>query len=56
MYMEKINWSVYDKNRFSNKNYILPVLELSFKKNTVDINDVIDFINCLLETGVIYKK
>ena len=55
-YMEKINWWVFDKNRFTSNKNISYVLGFSFMKNIVDINDVIDFMNCLYKIGVIYKK
>lgn len=54
MYMGKINWWIYDNFGFME----MPKYNLgfSFKRNTANVNDIIDFMNSLYKIGVIYKK
>lgn len=56
-YKENVNWMVEDMydycyQRRRNKR----ALKFSFKKNEANVDVIIDFINCLYKTGVIYEK
>lgn len=52
-YKNKISWWVeIEKELISKKRF----LSFSFDRNYVDINDVMDLMNCLHNVGIIYKK
>ena len=55
-YKDSINWWIQDMSHSHLKKEDKRVLGFSFKINEADISDIIDFINCLCKTGIIYKK
>lgn len=54
-YMDKINWWIRNINTpLASSAYY--TLGFSFKQFETNINDVIDFMNCLYSSGIIYKS
>jgi hypothetical protein len=53
-YKDKISWRISLSNSLAQPPYTS--LHFSFKLNETDINEVIDFVNCLCKVGIIYKR
>lgn len=53
-YMDKMNWWIRNVSGFNSPPN--DILFFSFKPGEVSTNDIIDFMNCLYNSGIIYKE